>query len=210
MSDVLGTSTTELLALAGPMTLFSISMTATPGPNNMMLTASGANYGFIRTLPHMLGISIGVMTLMGGVATGLGALFQQWPVLQQGLKVVGSLYLLWLAWKIASAPPPETITGETEGRPLTLLQAAAFQFANPKAWVMAISGVASFTLTGDAFVASAVVVIMIMGIVTLPSIAIWAGFGVALGRLLKTARHWRVFNVVMGSLTAACVIMILA
>ncbi|MDI4637415.1 MULTISPECIES: LysE family translocator [Halomonadaceae] len=200
----------ELLALIGPMILFAFSMTATPGPNNMMLTASGANYGFVRTLPHMLGISMGVMVLMGAVALGLGALFEQWPPLQQGLKVAGSAYLLWLAYKIATAPPPNQRGPGEDARPLTFWQAAAFQFANPKAWVMAISGIASFTLSGDAFLVSAMAIILVMGLISLPSISLWAGFGVALGRLMKTPRHWRVFNAVMGLLTAACVLMILS
>jgi threonine/homoserine/homoserine lactone efflux protein len=200
----------ELLTLVGPMMLFAFSMSATPGPNNMMLTASGALYGFRRTLPHMLGISIGVMLLMTAVAMGMSAVFQQWPALQQGLKLVGSLYLLWLAWKIASAPPPDRVGANADGaRPLTFWQAAAFQFANPKAWVMAISGIASFTLGGDAFAASVVVVIAVMGLVNLPSIALWAGFGVALGRRLKTPLHWRLFNLLMGGLTAGCVSLIL-
>ncbi|TLF52090.1 LysE family translocator [Halomonas urmiana] len=199
----------ELLALVGPMMLFAISMSATPGPNNMMLTASGANFGFLRTLPHMLGISIGVMGLMGAVALGLGTLFEQWPPLQQGLKLIGSVYLLWLAYRIATAPPPDGDLADAGARPLTFWQAAVFQFANPKAWVMAISGIASFTLSGDAFLASAVVVIAVMGMTNLPSIALWAGFGVAVGRLMTTRRHWRIFNAVMGLLTAACVVMIL-
>jgi threonine/homoserine/homoserine lactone efflux protein len=206
----MNTPIAESLALVGPMMLFAFSMSATPGPNNMMLTASGALYGFRRTVPHMLGISIGVMVLMSAVALGLNAVFQQWPLLQQGLKLVGSLYLLWLAWKIASAPPPNSVRLDgDEARPMTFLQAAAFQFANPKAWVMAISAIASFTLGGDAFIASVVVVIGVMGLVNLPSIALWAGFGVALGRLLKTAGHWRLFNLLMGALTAGCVVLIL-
>ncbi|GGO88123.1 lysine transporter LysE [Marinobacterium nitratireducens] len=198
----------DLLAVAGPFVFFAFSMSATPGPNNMMLTASGANYGFVRTLPHMLGISVGCMLLMSAVALGLGTLFEQWPAAQQALKLVGSLYLLWLAWKIASAPAPEAVRGGS--RPLTFWQAAAFQFANPKAWVMAISGIASFTLAGEGFMLSAVLVILLMGLINLPSIALWASFGVALGRLLKTPAHWRRFNVLMGGLTAACVAMILA
>ncbi|WP_036231910.1 LysE family translocator [Marinobacterium litorale] len=202
-------STTELAAIAGPFIAFAFSMSATPGPNNMMLTASGANYGFWRTLPHMLGITVGCMVLMSGVALGLGALFQQWPALQTLLKVVGSLYLVWLAWKIATAPPPKQGEPSDRRRPLTFWQAAAFQFANPKAWVMTISGIASFTLTGDAFLSSALVLIVLMGLTNLPSIAMWAGFGVAIGRLLKTPTHWRCFNWGMGGLTAACVVMIL-
>ncbi len=101
----------ELLAVVGPFMFFAFSMSATPGPNNMMLTASGANHGFIRTLPHMLGISAGCMVLMGAVALGLGTLFEQWPAAQQALKLVGSFYLLWLAWKIARAPAPVVAKG---------------------------------------------------------------------------------------------------
>jgi len=202
-------NTTELLALAGPFVAFAFSMSATPGPNNMMLTASGANHGFRRTLPHMLGITVGCMVLMSGVALGLGALFQQWPALQTALKLIGSLYLLWLAWKIANAPAPGEADAKSVRRPLTFWQAAAFQFANPKAWVMTISGIASFALTGDAFVSSALVLILLMGLTNLPSIALWAGFGVAIGRLLRTPQHWRWFNIGMGGMTAACVVMIL-
>ncbi|MBR9882715.1 MAG: LysE family translocator [Oceanospirillales bacterium] len=202
-------TSTEILALAGPFIAFAFSMSATPGPNNMMLTASGANHGFRRTLPHMAGITVGCMALMSGVALGLGALFQQWPILQSALKIIGSVYLLWLAWKIASAPPPGKADTKAARQPLTFWQAAAFQFANPKAWVMAISGVTSFTLTGDAFISSAVVLILLMGLTNLPSIALWAGFGVAIGRLLKTPQHWRWFNIGMGGMTAGCVLMIL-
>ena len=199
----------DLMTLIGPFVAFSFSMSATPGPNNMMLTAAGANHGFRRTLPHMLGISVGCMVLMGGVALGLGALFQRWPLLQTALKVVGSLYLLWLAWKIASAPPPSRAVGSAVPKPFTFWQAVIFQFANPKVWVMAISGISSFSLTGDAFISSAMVLILLMGLTNLPSIAIWAGFGVAIGRLLKTPRHWRGFNLVMGALTGCCVFFIL-
>lgn len=200
----------QLISLAGPFVLFAFSMSATPGPNNLMLTASGAMHGFRRTLPHMLGITVGCMVLMSAVALGLGAMFQQWPQLQLALKMIGSAYLLWLAWKIGSAPAPDTDVEGRNARPFTFWQAAAFQFANPKAWIMAISGVASFTLTGDAFVGSAVLVILLMGLTNLPSIAFWAGFGAALGKLMTTARHWRLFNLAMGVLTASCVLMILA
>ncbi|GAA0685039.1 LysE family translocator [Marinobacterium maritimum] len=202
------TATGELVALIAPVILFSFTMTATPGPNNMMLTASGANFGFKRTLPHIMGVMLGCVGLMTAVALGLGSLFTAWPMLQTGLKMVGSAYLLWLAWKIATAAPPSKNSAE-QGQPMSVLQAAAFQFANPKAWVMAISGVASFTLAGDGFLLSAALLISLMALVTIPAISIWAGFGVAVGRLLKTARHWRLFNLSMGGLTAACVALIL-
>jgi len=202
------TATGELVALIVPVIVFAFSMTATPGPNNMMLTASGANFGFRRTLPHIIGVTIGCVGLMAAVALGLGQLFAAWPILQTSLKVVGSAYLLWLAWKIATAAPPSGAR-QADDKPLSVLQAAAFQFANPKAWIMAISGVASFTLAGEDFLVSALLLIGLMALVTVPAISLWAGFGVGVGRLLKTARHWRLFNLSMGGLTAACVALIL-
>ncbi|GAA0785259.1 Threonine/homoserine/homoserine lactone efflux protein [Marinobacterium sediminicola] len=202
------TATGELVALIAPVILFAFTMTATPGPNNMMLTASGANFGFRKTLPHIVGVMLGCVGLMTAVALGLGHIFTTWPILQSVLKVVGSAYLLWLAWKIATAAPPSAKSA-SEAKPLSVMQAAAFQFANPKAWIMAISGVASFTLAGDGYLLSAALLIGLMALVTIPAISMWAGFGVAVGRMLKTARHWRVFNLSMGGLTAACVVLIL-
>ena len=189
-----------------PVMLFAFVMSATPGPNNIMLTASGANYGFRRTLPHMFGISCGFLALIATVAAGLGALFVAYPPLQTALRVVGSAYLLYLAWRIATANPEGNRGGE--GKPITFLEAAGFQFANPKAWIMAISAVSAFTLSGDAYVVSAVAVALTCSLVNLPSIGMWAAFGTAIGRLLRSANAWRRFNHAMGGLTAACVLLI--
>ncbi|MBB3232767.1 LysE family translocator [Halomonas stenophila] len=197
----------ETLAFLGPASLFMISMTLTPGPNNVMLTASGANYGFRRTLPHLLGIMGGCFLLFGAIALGLGMVFERFPIVQILLRIVGSLYLLYLAWGIATAPPPEF--GNAEGRPLSFWQAAAFQFANPKAWVMGLTLMASFLPEeGNTFV-NALVLAGVAELVALPCISLWAGFGMAIGRWLKGPRSWRVFNGTMGALTAACVIFIL-
>lgn len=198
----------EFLGLMLPVLVFSFSMSVTPGPNNVMLTASGANFGFRRSIPHMLGITVGVMLLMSAVAMGLGLLFETWPFMMLVLKGVGSAYLIWLAWKIYHSPAPE-LRKQHQGQPLTFIEAAMFQFVNPKAWMMAISALASFTLSGDAFWVSVILVIVAMAIVNLPSIALWASFGVLLGRLLKEPTHWTYFNRVMGGLTASCVVMIL-
>lgn len=189
-----------------PVVLFAFAMSATPGPNNVMLTASGANYGFRRTIPHMLGISVGFLTLIAVVAAGLGALFVTYPPVKTALEVVGAFYLLYLAWRIATAAPKTEV--DAGGRPITFLEAAGFQYANPKAWVMAISAVSAFTVSGDAYVISAVAVALTCSLVNLPSISMWAAFGTGIGRLLHTARAWRWFNRVMGGLTAACVVLI--
>jgi len=190
-----------------PVILFAFVMSATPGPNNIMLTASGANYGFRRSIPHMLGITFGFLSLISAVAAGLGAVFMAWPPLQTALKVAGSLYLCYLAWRIATAEPGSAST-QGSGRPLTFLEAALFQYANPKAWIMAISAVSAFTAGGDTYVATAIGVALTCSLVNLPSISLWAGFGVAIGRILETPRAWRWFNRTMGALTAACVLLI--
>ncbi|ALM52249.1 LysE family translocator [Halomonas huangheensis] len=195
------------LSFVVPVTLFMMSMTLTPGPNNVMLTASGANYGFRRTIPHLLGIIAGCFVLFCSVAMGLGMIFERFPVVQTALKIVGSVYLLYLAWKIATAPPPQF---RQEGaRPLTFLQAATFQFANPKAWVMGIALMASFLPeTGNPWL-NALIVAAFAELVAFPCISLWAGFGTAVGRTLKSPTSWRWFNGTMGAMTAACVFLIL-
>lgn len=189
--------------------LFAISMTGTPGPNNVMLTASGALYGYRRTLPHIFGIMAGCFVLFMAVALGLGVLFERFPIVQQALRIAGAIYLLYLAWKIATAPSPDLAAMEG-ARPLTAWQAAVFQFVNPKAWVMGIALIAGFMPHEGPLIVNAVVLSLFMELVGFFCISFWAGFGMAIGRLLKTHRAWRVFNGVMGLATAACVGFILS
>ena len=129
--------TNELLAGLG---LFALVSSITPGPNNLMLMASGANYGFRLTIPHMLGVSIGFMLMALLVGMGLAQLFQVFPVSYTVLKVVSVLYLLFLAWKIATAATPGSNTSAS-GQPFTFVQAALFQWVNPKAWTMALTAI---------------------------------------------------------------------
>ena len=114
---------------------FAVASSITPGPNNLMLMASGANFGFRRTIPHMVGISLGHAFMVMLVGLGLGKLFDTYPVAQTVLQVLSTGYLLYLAWKIANAAPPQE--GVARGKPFTFFQAAAFQWVNPKAWYMA-------------------------------------------------------------------------
>lgn len=189
--------------------LFAISMTGTPGPNNVMLTASGALYGYRRTLPHIFGIMAGGLVMFIAVALGLGAVFERFPMIQQGFKIVGAAYLLYLAWKIATAPSPDLAA--TEGaRPLTAWQAAVFQFVNPKVWIIGITLIAGFMPHEGPLLTNATILSLFVELVAFPCISLWAGFGMAIGRLLKTHRAWRVFNGVMGLATAACVGFILS
>ena len=125
------------------MFVFAAVTAFTPGPNNIMVTASGVNFGFARTIPHLAGILIGFMVMLVACGAGLGALFTAYAPLQYALKIVGAAYMLWLAWKVANARPADD-EPDASARPLTFLQAAAFQWVNPKAWVIAISAIAIY------------------------------------------------------------------
>lgn len=183
-----------LIALMG----FAFASSITPGPNNLMLMASGANYGLRRTLPHMLGISIGHAFMVAMVGIVLLRVFETYPVLNIVLKVLSATYMLWLAWKIANAVPPEA--KEVTGKPFTFLQAAAFQWVNPKAWFMAITAISAYAPQDRGIVVGSVIVAVIFAAVNLPSVTVWAWMGVQVRRWLGTARRLRVFNVSMAVL----------
>lgn len=191
------------LELILAVTLFAFVTSVTPGPNNIMLTASGANFGFKRTLPHIAGIITGMGLLNVSVGLGLGALFTQFPVLQQVLRIVGSAYLLWLAYKLLSFSAISD--KKAEGKPFSLVQAAAFQYINPKAWIMVISANASFSLMGDGYWWSVLMITTIYAVVGTPSIMVWAGFGQYMRQFLGQQNILRLFNITMAVLTALCV-----
>ncbi|WP_022951692.1 LysE family translocator [Leucothrix mucor] len=191
------------LELILAVTLFAFVTSVTPGPNNIMLTASGANFGFKRTLPHIAGIITGMGLLNVSVGLGLGALFTQFPVLQQVLRIVGSAYLLWLAYKLLSFSAISD--KKAEGKPFSLVQAAAFQYINPKAWIMVISANASFSLMGDGYWWSVLMITTIYAVVGTPSIMVWAGFGQYMRQFLGQQNVLRLFNITMAVLTALCV-----
>lgn len=190
-------------ALLFPLILFALACCITPGPNNIMLTASGANFGFRRTIPHIIGIVAGVAVLMTLTGAGLGVIFSRFPQIQLVLKVIGAAYLLYLAWKIATIPALGT--AKQEAKPFTFWQAVLFQFLNPKVMVMTFSAMTTFTVTGTDYVPSATRVVLVFTVICLPSVSCWAGFGVAIGRLLKNARTFRIFNISLGSVTALSV-----
>lgn len=184
------------LALLG----YAFVSSVTPGPNNMMLMASGVNFGFRRTLPHMLGIAIGFFVLLLAVGFGLGALLHAVPGLQTAMKVASVAYMLWLAWRIATAKS----LGEAKetGRPFGFLQAAGFQWVNPKAWAMALVAMGAYT-NAEQPVLSVLLVGTAFALVNFPCVSVWAGFGVALRGFLAEPRRLRVFNVAMGLLLVA-------
>jgi threonine/homoserine/homoserine lactone efflux protein len=183
-----------LIALIG----FAFASSVTPGPNNLMLMASGANYGLRRTVPHMLGISIGHAFMVAMVGIVLLQIFATYPVLNIALKILSAAYMLWLAWKIANAVPPEA--KEVTGKPFTFLQAAAFQWVNPKAWFMAITAISAYAPQDRGLVVGSLMVAVVFAAVNLPSVTVWAWMGVQVRRWLGTARRLRVFNVTMAVL----------
>ncbi|WP_372027469.1 LysE family translocator [Tistrella mobilis] len=191
--------------------VFAIAMSATPGPNNTMLTASGANWGFLRSLPHMAGISLGVTVILAAVGA-FGSPLVAAPGVHDVLKWAGICYLLWLAWKIATARPvPEgTPAGRGgRGRPLNSLEAAAFQLVNPKFWVIAASAMVTYVGEGEgagSALLPAITLALVFGIVTFPCSVLWTLVGVGAGRLLRTARALRTFNIVMAALLVASLI----
>jgi len=191
----------------GPLAAFALVSCITPGPNNLMLTSAGARFGLQRTLLHVVGISAGMGLMLLLVSLGLGELFAAQPAMQWGLRLLGSAYLLWLAWLIGRAGAPSQVQDE-QGRPMAFHQAMLFQFVNPKAWMMSLSAISSFTLAGEAYWGSVAWLIGLFCLICLGSCLLWAQFGVQVGQWLKTPLSWRRFNGVMGLLTAACVWMI--
>ena len=183
--------------------VFAFVTSITPGPNNFMLLASGVNFGFRRTIPHMCGIGVGFFTLLLGVGLGLGAVLAAYPGLHVALKVAGGAYLLYLAWKIAMSRS----LGEKQGgsRPMTFLEAAAFQWVNPKAWVMAVTAMAVYTDPDRPFL-TVFMVATAFALVNFPSVSTWAGFGVALRGFLSEPTRLKWFNISMGLLLAATLV----
>jgi threonine/homoserine/homoserine lactone efflux protein len=197
----------EGLAWLASAIAFAVSMSATPGPNNAMVTASGATWGFRRTVPHMLGISFGFPAMLVAVALGAGEVLRARPWLHEALRWAGIAYLLWLAWKIGAAEPEtpgEAASDKGQGsasRPLSFAQAALFQWVNPKAWVIELGAVAAYTTgAGSGLVAQTAVLALIFLLVTLPTVALWTLVGVGAARVLRTRRALRAFNLAMAAL----------
>ena len=183
---------------------FAFVMAFTPGPNNIMLTASGVNFGFVRSIPHMAGVVIGFVILLVVSGGGLGAILVSFPSIQTALKVVGAVYMLWLAWKIANAHGGQDRTN-LNARPLTFLQAAAFQWVNPKGVIIAFGAVALYVRPERAFL-DLLILLIVFGLATLLSTVTWSSFGVALSRVLRDERRARVFNIVMALLLVASIV----
>ena len=187
------------LATMIPLAVFCLVATITPGPNNMMLLSSGATYGFRRTSPHIIGISVGgaIMSILLGFS--IANLASRLPGFYTTLHIVSSLYLLWLAWRIARSDGLREV--KAGGRPLGVVDAAIFQWVNPKAWAIALGALAGFARPAH-LVGDIAVIVLVRTLVGLPSLSLWAGFGLLLKRYLKNPVALRAFNLGMAGLLA--------
>ncbi len=183
----------QLLALSG----FVIVMTGTPGPNNMMLLSSGANFGFRRSVPHILGITVGCQILLMALALGLGQLLVVFPPAAALLKLMCVAALVYLSWQLLRSPGVSTKSDRTAvARPLSFLQAVIFQWVNPKAWLMMVTVIATYTQPGSMFSNTAIIA-LVFALLGTPLISIWNLFGTSLRSLLQHPKRLRVFNAVM-------------
>ena len=191
----------QLLGLVG----FSFVSAVTPGPNNILLWASGATFGLRRTVPHVLGTAVGLGAMALAAAAGIAALLAALPVLGVAMRVAGSAYLLFLAWQIARSG---TLAAGEASRPLSIPEAAAFQVVNPKAWIFALGAVTTFRPPELSEVVGSLAIAAVMMAVILPAAGLWAAFGDALGSLLHRERTRRVVNLVLAALVVATIALV--
>ena len=189
----------ELLALLG----FAFVSSVTPGPNNVMLWASGATFGVRRTTRHVVGTALGIGAMALAVAAGLGTLITTVPVLGTAMKVAGSAYLLYLAWQIARSG---ALQAATVSRPLGVVEAASFQLVNPKAWVFALGAITTFRPAGLPIATGSLLVAATMMLVIVPTAELWAAGGGALNGLLSGARTHRFVSLALAAIVAATVV----
>ena len=195
-------SLTMLLSI----TSFTLASVLTPGPNNIMLLSSGLTFGYRQTIPHMFGIMFGFPLMVICVGMGIGAVFEIFPMVYTALKVVGISYLFWMAWHIANTKGGIKTKDNKNNKPFTFIQGAAFQWVNPKAWIMAITATVSFTTNPKyAFLQVLIIafIFLLSGIISTNS---WTLGGVYLKKLIKNELHVRVFNITMAVLIVASVL----
>ena len=187
--------------------LFSVAAAGTPGPSNVLLTATGAQVGVLRGLPCLFGVALGMAVMMFLVAFGLGSVILGNPLVLRGIKWAGAAVLLWLAWKVAMARGPG---GEADTKPVGFVGAAAFQWFNPKSWLVCASAAATFLGQGaGSALGQSAALALVFVLACLPSCFPWLAFGAVLQRVLRSERAYRIFNGTMGALLAASVVLLL-
>jgi threonine/homoserine/homoserine lactone efflux protein len=187
--------------------LFAVSSSITPGPNNIMIMTSGLNYGVKESIPHLLGICFGFPAMVIIVGLGFSVVFEIYPIIHEGIKVIGTIYLLYLAWLIASSSTTSFENGDA--KPLSFTQAALFQWVNPKGWVMATGAVSAFTSISTDIFAQVVYIALAFFIVAFPCVGVWLVFGVALKKHLESSTQQKTFNLCMAFLLTLSVFPIL-
>lgn len=187
--------------------LFAVSSTVTPGPNNIMIMTSGLNYGVKNSIPHLLGICFGFPVMVIIIGLGFSVVFEMYPLFHEAIKVFGVLYLLYLAWLIASSSPV-SLEGK-KSKPLSFTQAALFQWVNPKAWVVATGAVSAYTSVSSDIIGQVVYIALAFLFVAFPSLGIWLIFGVGIKKYLKSPKHQKIFNLSMALLLIGSVLPVL-
>jgi threonine/homoserine/homoserine lactone efflux protein len=184
--------------------LFAIVAAITPGPSNLILTSTGANMGMLRGLPCLCGVAGGMGLMIFLVALGVGQLVLENPLLLQALKWGGMGFLLWLAWTIATARRGATMDRQAY---VGFWRAAAFQWVNPKSWLVSASAVGTYLQAGAGSVLEQSLAFGLLFVcAALPSCFLWLAFGASLQRFLNTERAWRTFNLAMGALLAGSIL----
>lgn len=183
---------------------FFLAGAGTPGPNNTIVMASGAAFGMRKTIPAIAGINTGFPTMIALVGLGLGGLLAQWPWILDVIRPIGVLYLLWLAWRIATGPTD--VKARREGRPPGFVQMALFQFVNPKAWTLAIAALSAYTGFWDSFLTEVLVIAVFAIVFSTPCTVLWTVLGVGAGRFISKPLQMRIFNLVMAALLVASLI----
>ncbi len=175
----------------------------TPGPNNIMLMTSGANVGFVRTIPHMLGVIFGFAFMLILVGFGLIQIFQTYPQLEFILQMVSAIYLSYLAYKIARSEPINS--DNRDYKPMSFLAAASFQWVNPKGWSMALSVMSIYATSSDMF--SVLLIAFVFICINVPTVSFWTVAGKELQKRLKTPKHLKFFNYSMAGLLVGSMVM---
>jgi threonine/homoserine/homoserine lactone efflux protein len=184
--------------------LFAISAAITPGPNNIMLMASGLNFGVQKSIPHLLGVAIGFPIMVILIGLGFEIVFVRYPLLHEMIKIVGIIYLFYLAWRVATASR-QSLEG-TKAMPLRFWQAVLFQWVNPKAWVMATGAIAAYTSLASDFFSQVLIIALTFMVVAFPCSGSWLVFGSGLKRLLQKPAYQHAFNLTMALLLVASIL----
>lgn len=187
--------------------LFALSTTITPGPNNIMIMASGVNFGAKKSIPHLLGICFGFPPMILVLGLGFNAILSTYPIIHESIQIIGVLYLLYLAWLIANSSP-SSLDGVVP-KPSSFIKAALFQWLNPKAWIMAMGAISAYTSAGSNFLGQILYITFVFFAVAIPCLSIWLILGTKLKRYLQAAKHQQIFNKSMATLLVISILPVL-